>query len=257
MLDQITPLLITFDEAANLRRTLTALAWARDIVVVDSGSTDGTLDIIAEFPKVRVVTRAFDTFAEQCNHGLKEVRTEWVLSLDADYVLSPEFTEELNGLDGSVAGYRAAFRYCVQGRPLRASLYPPRTVLYRCALAHYENEGHGHRVIVNGEVRMLRSKIDHDDRKPLSRWMSSQIRYAEQEALHLMTTPNAELNRADRIRRWIVASPGLVFIYTLIARGLILDGWPGWFYVLQRTLAETMLSLALVQRRLERNAPAT
>ncbi len=255
MLDQITPLLITFDEAANLRRTLTALAWARDIVVVDSGSTDGTLDIIAEFPKVRVVTRAFDTFADQCNHGLQEVRTEWVLSLDADYVLSREFTEDLDGLDGSVAGYRAAFRYCVQGRPLRASLYPPRTVLYRRALAHYENEGHGHRVIVKGEVGMLRSKIDHDDRKPLSRWVSSQIRYAEQEAMHLMTTPTVELNRADRIRRWIVASPALVFIYTLMWRGLILDGWPGWFYVLQRTLAETMLSLALLQRKLERGAP--
>ena len=45
-------------------------------------------------------------------------------------------------------------------------------------------------------------------------------------------------------------SPILVFLYTLLAKGCILDGWPGWFYVLQRTLAETMIAIELVDRRL-------
>ena len=70
MLDRITPLLITLDEEPNIERTLAALAWAREIVVVDSGSTDGTLELLRLDPRVRVVTREFDTFAGQLGFGL-------------------------------------------------------------------------------------------------------------------------------------------------------------------------------------------
>ena len=88
LFDGITPLLITFNEAPNIARTLDKLGWARRIVVVDSGSSDGTLEILARYPQVALFTRAFDSFADQCNFGLAQVQTEWALSLDADYELS-------------------------------------------------------------------------------------------------------------------------------------------------------------------------
>ena len=65
--DTVTPLLITFNEIHNIERTLAKLDWAARIVVIDSGSTDGTLDILAKEPRVDVVRRPFDSFAEQCN----------------------------------------------------------------------------------------------------------------------------------------------------------------------------------------------
>ena len=99
----ITAMILTFNEAPNIQRTLEKLAWAADIVVVDSGSTDGTLEILKSFPRVRVFTRRFDSFAAQCNYGLQQVRTDWVLSLDADYVLTDELVTELGTLDSSVA----------------------------------------------------------------------------------------------------------------------------------------------------------
>lgn len=251
-LNQITPLVLTFNEAPNLRRTLERLTWAREIVVVDSGSTDDTVAIARSFPNVRVVTRPFDTFAGQCNFGRGQVQTPWVLSLDADYVLSDELVEELKAWqpEGAVTGYRAAFRYCVNGRPLRATLYPPRVVLYQRDRAHYEDEGHGHRVRINGEVRPLRGWIDHDDRKPLDRWLSEQNKYMIREAAELLATPWEQLKFQDRLRRRIVIAPFAVFFYTLLVKGLILDGWPGWFYVLQRTYAELLLSLRLLERKL-------
>ena len=98
MLDQITPLVLTYNEAPNIRRTLEKLRWAREIIVVDSFSTDETLDRLKAFPQVRVVQRKFDTFAGQCNFGLDQIQTPWVLSLDADYVLSEELIEEIGGL---------------------------------------------------------------------------------------------------------------------------------------------------------------
>src|SRR5436853_6996478 len=90
MLDSITPLILTYNEAPNIGRTLEQLRWARDIVVVDSFSDDDTLEIISRFPQARVYQRKFDSHDRQWNYGLREtsITTEWVMALDADFVLS-------------------------------------------------------------------------------------------------------------------------------------------------------------------------
>lgn len=252
LINGITPLLITFNEARNIGRVMEKLCWATRIVVVDSGSTDATLEIVTRFTQAEVVHRPFDSFSDQCNFGLAQIRTEWVLSLDADYVLSDALIRELHELRdvGNVAGYSAAFVYCIYGRPLRATLYPPRTVLYRIHGARYHNEGHGHRVAISGNVGSLRGVIYHDDHKPLSRWLTSQQDYARREANYLLHSKPRKMSRADRIRRLGWPAPILVFFYVLFAKGCALDGWAGWFYALQRVLAETMIALELVDRRL-------
>lgn len=253
MLDSVTPLILTYNEAPNIRRTLEKLTWAREILIVDSFSTDETLTIAKSFPQVRIVRRKFDTFANQCNFGLEQIKTEWVLSLDADYVLSDDLSREIAELkpDAIVAGYRAGFTFLIYGRKLRASLYPPRTVLYRKALAKYHDEGHSHRVQIGGNVVSLNATIFHDDRKPLDRWLSAQNKYAMAEAKALNSTAPGNLNLPDRIRRHIIFAPALVLLYTLFVNGVILDGWAGWFYVAQRTIAELIISLRLLQVKLE------
>lgn len=256
--DQLTVMILTFDEEDNIARTLQALRWAKSILIIDSGSTDRTLDIVRGIEQCRVVHHAFDTFAGQCNFGLQQITTDWVLSLDADYQLSPELIEELGALEPRAddSGFRAGFVYCMYGRPLRASLYPPRCVLYRRSRANYRDEGHGHRVAIDGQVRELSGKIRHDDRKPLSRWLASQQRYARAEADHLLSAPASALGRIDKLRKWGWIAPLLVFVYTLLIKRCLLDGWPGWLYVLQRTLAETMLAVEIVDRKVRRGLRA-
>ena len=142
MLNDVTVMVLTFNEAPNIERTLEKLSWAKEILVVDSFSTDETLAIAKRHSQARVIQRQFDSFAAQCNFGLQQIKTEWVLSLDADYMLPDEFKREMEQLSSSddVAGYSARFIYCIRGRPLRASLYPPRTVLYRKNRARYHPE---------------------------------------------------------------------------------------------------------------------
>jgi glycosyltransferase involved in cell wall biosynthesis len=252
MLDDITVLIITYNEEDNIGRALQAVKWARHILVVDSGSTDRTLAIIAQYPHVRVLRRPFDNFANQCNYGLSQIRTSWVLSIDADYIATADLAREIARLKPSdgTSGFTASFVYCIYGKPLRATLYPPRTVLYRCDGAHYANEGHGHRVQIAGRTERLAAPIRHDDRKPLARWLSSQQHYARIEADHLLTASRQDLSRNDRIRLTAWLAPILIFPYTLLAMRCILDGRAGWLYAFQRLLAETMLAIELTDRRL-------
>lgn len=246
---KITGLILTYNEAPNLERTLRQLKWLPRIVVIDSYSDDATLDILRAHPQVDVVQHPFDTFAQQCNYGLEQIDTEWVLSLDADYVLTDALIAEIQALPETAAfdSYAARFKYCVFGRPLRGTLYPPRQVLYRRAKAAYQDDGHGHRVHVTGQSSMLHGYIHHDDRKPFKRWLWAQDRYMVIEAQKLLTTPTGELNLADRIRRRKLFAPFFILFYCLFINRVILDGWPGWYYAFQRMLAEVILSIRLIE----------
>jgi len=259
VLEQITPVILTYNEEANIERTLSRLQWARNIVVVDSFSTDATLSVLARSGRVSLFQRAFDSHAQQWNFAIDatNLTTEWFLALDADYVLTDEIITELANLkpDPSTNGYSAGFRYCVAGVPLRGTLYPEVTILCRRGNAHYRQDGHTQRVAVQGSVATLASKVFHDDRKPLSRWLASQQHYARLEAEYLLANDKASLNLMDRVRRWGWISPILVFFYTLVAKGCLLDGWRGWFYVLQRTFAELLIALEIIDRRLATRAP--
>src|SRR4029079_2394126 len=246
MLDHITPLILTYNEAPNIARTLAGVSWAKDIVVVDSFSDDDTLQIAASFPQVRVIQRKFDSHRSQWEFGLKQTKisTPWVLALDADYVLSDDLIDELKRLSPKhhTAGYRANFVYCINGKKLRSGIYPPVTVLYRRESATYVQDGHTQRVALDGEIKDLNVPLLHDDRKPFRRWFNSQSRYTELEAQTLLATDLHELEFADRLRRWRFIVPPAMLVYCLVVRGGVLDGWAGFHYAFQRAMAELMLS---------------
>ena len=251
-LASITPLVLTWNEEPNIRRCLERLKWADRVLVMDSGSTDATLEICAGFPNVEVIKRAFDSFAGQCNAGLEHIDTEWVLSIDADYLMPLEFPEVVEAHTAKTDGIRFPFRYLVHGRPLRACLYPPRVILYRKRLARYRNDGHGHRVMIDGAIGEVRLRVDHDDRKPLLRWFDSQLKYARLEAEKLESEPHPA-GLPDRLRKMIWPAAPAAFLYTLFGKGVVFDGWPGLFYALQRTYAEILLSLILLEKRVFRS----
>jgi glycosyltransferase involved in cell wall biosynthesis len=251
MLDQVTPLILTYNEAPNIARTLEQLRWAKDIVVVDSFSEDETVEIANSFSQVRVFQRKFDSHGAQWNFGLNEtgISTEWVLALDADFVLNPESVDEIRSLEPppGVRGYLAPFTYCINGRPLLSGLLRSQVVLYRRSFAKYVQDGHTQRLELDGEVEELRSSILHDDRKPLSRWFESQQRYMALEAKKILASDPSGSSTADRIRRLRVVAPLAMLFYCLIVRGGVLDGRPGFYYAFQRMLAELLLSLYLIE----------
>ncbi|MEH1789740.1 MAG: glycosyltransferase family 2 protein [Nostoc sp.] len=249
MLEKITPLILTYNEAPNIERIFQCLTWANKIVVIDSYSTDATLEILYSYPQIEVFQKKFDSFASQCNYGLGKISSEWVLSLDSDYVLTDELIDEINSLQAEtdINSYSVRFKYCVFGKPLRGTLLPPRKVLYKPEKAIYQDDGHAHRVVVEGNSATLSGYIHHDDRKPLSRWLWAQDHYMVIESKKLLETPNSELSLGDRIRRQKILAPFIILFYCLIIKGGILDGWHGWYYAFQRVLAEILLAIHLIE----------
>jgi hypothetical protein len=256
---ELTGLILTYNEKENIERILDRLGWVPRVIVLDSFSADQTCDIARGFSNVVIEQRRFDTHASQWSYGLSLVETPWVLALDADYLVSEEFRREVEGLNPleSICGYAAGFRFILSGKALRSSIYPPRVVLFRRSCCQYVDDGHTQRLETKGTIVQLTSKIDHDDRKPLSRWIISQDAYARLEARHLLAADPQTLNLQDQLRVRVFCAPAVMFFYLLLGRGLILDGWRGWFYVMQRVIAECLLSLRILTEKhaLEQTGP--
>lgn len=251
----LSALILTYNEEDNIKRVVDRLTWLETIIVVDSFSTDQTLSILSSYPNVTVFQRTFDSFAEQCNYGLTLIQSKWVLSLDADYVLSDEFSKEVLQLieqNNYRVAYFCRFHFLVFGERLSNDNTTPRAVLFKKQFCTYYNDGHAHRLQVNGETGNFQNRILHDDRKSLTRWLNSQSKYSIQETDKLLSTPIEGLSVISKIRKTKVLAPFFVFFYCLFVQGLIFNGWRGWHYTLQRTIVEMLFALRLIEKKWEK-----
>ena len=250
----ITPVILTYNEIDNIKQTIDSLSWANDIVVVDSGSTDGTLDFLNSQSNVRVFFRNFDLHANQWNFAITDTKisTNWVLALDADYVLPGAFIDELINLEPKVGciGFKVKFKYVLGNKILLGSMYPPGIVLYKVKNGLYFQDGHTQRLhISGGHVAFIQSFVFHHDKKSLSRWLGSQLAYAKLESsmILLKVANKSKLSLKDRIRLMFIVSPLVTPIYFLIVKGGIFNGVHGIFYALQRSLVEIIIALYLIE----------
>ena len=244
----LAAMVITLNEEANIGRTLQALDFVSHVLVIDSGSTDRTIDIVKSFSNTEIIHREFDTFADQCNFGLMRLSSEWILSLDADYIVPLKAKDRilkiLHKNSESYDSYAFGFVYCIQGKPIRSALLPQRTCLYRRVKAHYLNIGHSHRVIVDGKSKRLRECLLHDDRKGMSCWLRNQIKYQMSEAVMLRSTSSTKLGIPDLVRKHTPFAPISSFLLCML-KGGIFEGIAGLLYAYERLVAESILYLYL------------
>lgn len=249
----ISVVILTLNEAANLPRCIASVGWSDDVLVVDSGSVDGTVEIAAK-AGARVVHRRFDSFAGQRNFAMTHggLRHQWTLHLDADEVVPAALAAELKALV-SEAGvthevWRVAARMIFMGQWLRhAGMFPAYQVRFgRTSALRFVDYGHGQREVqAPGQVGTLRNPLDHYNfSKGTNDWLSRHLRYARAEAIELLRTRRQPLQLADlfsaiptqrrramkRLSYRVPLRGACAFVYAYGVRRGFLDGWAGLTY---------------------------
>jgi glycosyltransferase involved in cell wall biosynthesis len=200
--------------------------WADEILVVDSYSTDDTLELCRAYG-ARILRHEYVNSAKQKNWAVPQCRHEWVLQIDTDEVVSPELREEIGRAvdtapDG-VQAFRIPRRNEVLGRSLRhGGIYPDyQTRLFRRDHGRWqEREVHAH-VVVAGEVGTLRNDLLHYGMPHLSKQLSNLDRYTRYEA--------DELRKSGRRFHWhhLFIHPWLIFLHRYVWLQGFRDGWRG------------------------------
>jgi glycosyltransferase involved in cell wall biosynthesis len=251
MLDNITPIILTYNEAPNISRTLDALRWAQTVVVLDSGSTDETKQIAAGYDNVKWFERPFDNHQAQWQYAISQtgVTTEYVLALDADMEVPSAFKDELQEfLSGNFAGGDVPFVYCYYGRPLAGSLYPNQVRVFRLRDVVVTQVDHTQHFAVTGAVYKFRNRLIHDDRKPLERWVSSQLSY---QVLNDEAIGNGGPKRFKYSLRRTGLMPPMVALLAYLRSGGPFGGAASARYAYERLVCESLLAIRLMNRRLQ------
>jgi glycosyltransferase involved in cell wall biosynthesis len=180
--ERLTALVTTFNEEVNLPECLASLAFADEIVVVDSFSTDRTIEIARSFPGVRVLQREYFGSAAQKNWGMDRVTTPWLFILDADERVTPELSREIVALleRGPEANHYAVRRRNVfLGRLIRHSGWSDRVVrlLRRGSVRYAKRRVHAD-LHPQGPTPLLRHPIVHHTARNLEQYLEKQHRYA-------------------------------------------------------------------------------
>ncbi|MEM6991719.1 MAG: glycosyltransferase family 2 protein [Myxococcota bacterium] len=270
-------IILTLDEEANLGKAIDSVGGRAPVVVVDSGSTDATLDI-AKAREVELYENAFVDYAHQRNFALDQVRDrfEWTFFLDADEEITPalwrdiEAAVERDDLDGAYVG----LTFHVLGRELKHGSFARAAILrlMRTKMARFAR-GTNERVD-DSEMRVavLPSKLKHADAKPLSSWFRKHVRYAEREANHYLEDQASRQGlegftwrtKAGRTigARWaynklpLFVRPWVHYGRTIVWQSAWRDGIPGVLYAGMQSLWYPMVIDLLIfeeQRRRRNN----
>ncbi|HSE11156.1 MAG TPA: glycosyltransferase family 2 protein [Rudaea sp.] len=247
---KISACVITLDEADRIAACLESLAFCDDIVVVDSGSTDGTRELAAA-RGARVLERAFDGYRTQKEFAVRAARHDWVLCLDADERVTPALRaaiEAARAQDFPAAGYRFARATEYFGAFLRhGNAYPDRVLRLfdrRRGGFRGEREIHEH-ASVDGPVQTLAGDLEHRAYRSLSDQLARLERYARLMAEH----QHAGGRRAHLYN--IACNPFWRFLRGYILRAGFLDGWRGlvYAYVEANYVRQKFIKLWLLERR--------
>jgi glycosyltransferase involved in cell wall biosynthesis len=224
---QLSVAIITYNEEGNIQATLESVKWANDIVVVDAGSTDRTVDI-ARLYTDRVVVRPWPGYVAQKNFAVDQTYHEWVLCLDADERLSPALQEEIQRLcttDIPADAYYIPRRaYFLERWIAHSGWYPDYKIrLFRKTRGRWQGGEVHESVHVTGTVRYLQGDLWHYTYCDLAHNMRTINRYS--------TFGAQKLAAAGKRARWydLTLRPTLTFLKKYLLRQGFRDGYQGLF----------------------------
>lgn len=268
----ISVIILTKNEEQDLPACLNALGWCNDIHVLDSGSTDKTLDIARQFD-ANIGFNPFKSFGQQRNYALENlpIKYDWILFLDADEIVTPEFQNEIKKAvteaPEHIAGFYCCWKMMLEDRWLRYSDNFPKWQfrILKKGRATFTDFGHGQKEgIVVGEIGYIKEPYLHYSfSKGWTQWMDRHNKYSSLEArdrLKKKVTLDQVFSRHSSIRNpalksWLSKFPGwplLRFLHTYIFNLGFLEGAPGFIYSINMAYHEFLIQIKIRELKKER-----
>lgn len=225
----LSAVIITRDAATQILPCLESLAFCAEILVVDSGSTDGTVEL-ARRRGARVIETYWRGFGPQKQFAVEQAAHDWVLCIDADERVAPELVASIRAVLSAptFTAYRFARCNRFMGRYLRhGEGYPDWSLrLFDRRQAHWSADAVHERVVTDGPVGTLAGDLLHDSAESLENYLAKQNRYSTLAAAAAL----AAGKRGSATR--LLLSPLLRFIKFYVLRAGFLDGVPGLVHIL-------------------------
>ncbi|HYM15529.1 MAG TPA: glycosyltransferase family 2 protein [Dehalococcoidia bacterium] len=265
---EVTVIIPTRDEALHVARCVASARPLGRVIVLDCGSVDATRDIAAR-AGAEVVEHLWEGHAAQKNWALEhlDIRTEWVLFLDADEYLPPETAAEIRDAVGrpGAAGYYLARRYVFLGKELKHAWWYPdfQLRLFQRKDARCEDVQVHEHMIVAGPAVPLHAPIIHDNLKGLSAFVERHNRYSDLEAAELARPAAnrkrgsfrgswADRRRALKDRVWfrLPCRPLIRFFWLYVVRRGFLDGRRGLLFCSLIAMYDFLIDAKIAERKL-------
>lgn len=222
---KVSVTIITLNEAEHIAAAIDSAAWADEVLVVDSGSTDGTTDI-ARAKGALVICREWAGYVDQKNYAAGRASHDWIFSLDADERITPALAEEIRALlaaEPPLRGYRLPRVTYHLGRWVRTTDFYPdfQTRLYDRRAARWRGKYVHESVAVDGLVGRLRHELEHYSFRNL-RDQLDRINHYTTLAARQMHESGRRAGPLD-----LVVYPPAAFLRNYVLRRGILDGTAG------------------------------
>ena len=241
----ISVVIITHNEERNLPRTLEQLRWCDDVIVVDSFSQDRTPEIAQAF-QCRVVQQHFQGYGAQKNLGISLAKHDWVLSIDADEVLSQELQLELQQLDlarSEYQGYFLSIRHVFMNKAFRygkESAYPHLRLFHK-KYGQYNLDQVHEKVVLSGPTAQLKGLILHHSYHDLSHFVRKMNDYSDRAALQMF-----QRGKTSSLAGILIKIPFYFFKHYFLNLN-ILNGKAGFIWSWQSTWYHTLKYLKLYE----------
>lgn len=228
ILTPLTAIIPTYNEEANIKRALDSVSFADEIIVIDSYSTDKTVDIVNDFG-AKLIQRQFDDFSSQKNYAIQQATHQWIFILDADEEINLELKEEiLSLLKDSINAYSGYYIYrdfifkqhkirfsgCQRDKVIR---------LFQKDKAGYHGLVH-EKIVLKGKVGLLHERIKHFSYRNFSQYKKKIELYAKLQAQELFSK-GVDINFYHRYIKPVLR----FFVHYIIKLG-VLDGIKGITY---------------------------
>ncbi|CAN5445698.1 glycosyltransferase family 2 protein [soil metagenome] len=270
----ISIIVLTKNEEADISACLKSVEWSDDVHVLDSGSTDNTVEIALQYG-AKISNHSFESFGRQRNYALDQltIKHGWILFLDADEVVSPMFRaamfEAINKTGDEVAGFYCCWKMILEGRWLKHCDNFPKWQfrLMKKGKGRFTDFGHGQKEDkVEGKIEYIKEPyLHHGFSKGWYHWIERHNKYSSQEATARLAYRPPFKNifsshgsvRNPAIKSWMSNVPGwplMRFLQGYVFSLGFLEGMPGFIYCINMGYYEFLIKIKMRELKKSGNA---